>query len=98
MNPYSHTNRLYSLAKLASLLYDVDGSTQEASVMKESDGGKEVNLNMFIIVRNQSTSVSTDYSSNDESSEHMKQEDKIWDLCLNLAKNLYDQTSAQTLK
>lgn len=73
-----------------------EGSTQEASVMKESNGGEKANLQTSIIVRNQPTSASTDYSSNDEFYEHIKQEDKIWDLCLTLTDNPYDQTSAHT--
>ena len=54
MNPYPHKTILHSLANLASLLYDVEGSTQEASVMKECDGRKEANVNMSIVIRNQS--------------------------------------------
>ena len=50
------------------------------------------------IVRIQPAFASTDYSSNDASFEHIKQEDKIWDLCLTLTVNPYDQTSTQTLK
>ena len=98
MNPYPHKTILHSLSNLASLLYDVEGSTQEASAMKDSDGRKEANLQTSIIVRNQLTSASTDYSSNDESYGHMKQEDKIWALCLTLTYNSYDQTSVETLK
>ena len=72
MNPYPHKTSLHSLANLASLLYDAYGSTQEASVMKESDGGKEVNLKTSVILRDQPACASSDYSSNDESSEHIK--------------------------
>ena len=54
MNPYLHKTILHSLANLDFVLYDVEGSTQEASVMKDCDGRKEANVNISIVVRNQS--------------------------------------------
>ena len=61
MNSNPHKTRLHSLANLASLLYDTEESIQEASVMKESNGGKEVNLQTSIIVRNQPASTNNPY-------------------------------------
>ena len=60
--------------------------------------GNRFYVNESIILRNQPASSSTDYSPNDESSEHLKQEDKIWDLCLTITENPYDQNSEQTFK
>lgn len=91
--PYSHATRLHSLANLASLLYDAEGSIQEASVMKESDAGKEADLQKAMVIRDQPVVFNSDQPFG-----HVKQEDQVWGLCLTLADKPDDQTSAQQLK
>ena len=46
-----------------------------------------------MIVRDQPATTNSDHSF-----EHMRQEDKMWELCLTLKNNPYDPDSAQTLK